>query len=71
MQYTISNIQRSTWGDLLIELAATLIAFAVIALAAWLFCWCFYIPFHWRYSLGAILAVVMLKWIAPNLHPRK
>ena len=71
MQYTISNIQRSGWGDLLIELAATLIAFAIIALAAWLFCWCFYIPFHWRYSLGAILAVVMLKWIAPNLHPRK
>ena len=71
MQYTISNIQRSTWGDLLIELAATLIAFAVIALATRLFCWCFYIPFHWRYSLGAILAVVMLKWIAPNLHPMK
>ena len=71
MHYTISNIQRSTWCDLLIELAATLIAFAIIALAAWLFCWCFFIPFHWRYSLGAILAVVMLKWIAPNLQHRK
>jgi len=71
MQYTISNIQRSSWGDLLIELAATLVAFAIIALATRLFCWCFLIPFHWRYSIGSILTVVMLKWIAPNLQYRK
>ena len=44
---------------------------AIIALAAMLFCWCFFIPFHWRYSLGAILAAVMLKWIVPNLQNRK
>ena len=60
-----------SWRDLAIELAATIIAFAIIALAAWLFCWCFYIPFHWRYSLGTILAAVMLKWIVPNLQNRK
>ena len=47
------------------------IAFAIIELAAMLFCWCFFIPFHWRYSLGAILAAVMLKWIVPNLQNRK
>ena len=57
--------------DLAIELAATFIAFAIIALVAMLFCWCFFIPFHWRYSLGAILAAVMLKWIVPNLQNRK
>ena len=34
MHYTISNLQRSSWGDLLVELAATLIAFAIIALIA-------------------------------------
>ena len=32
-----------SWRDLAIELAATIIAFAVIALAAMLFCWCFFI----------------------------
>ena len=58
---------RTNWEDLLVELTATAIAFAVIALAAWLFCWSFYIPYHWRYSVGAILATVMLKWIVPNL----
>jgi len=52
---------------LLVELAATAIAFAVIAIAAALFCWSFFIPYHWRYSVGAILATVMLKWIVPNL----
>ena len=57
--------------QLAIELAATVIAFAIIALAAMLFCWCFFIPFHWRYSLGAILVAVMLKWIVPNLQNRK
>ena len=56
-----------SWRDLAIELAATVIAFAIIALAAMLFCWCFFIPCHWRYSVGAILATVMLKWIVPNL----
>jgi preprotein translocase subunit SecF len=62
------QIQRSQgWGDLLVELAATAIAFAVIALATALFCWSFFIPYHWRYSVGAILATVMLKWIVPNL----
>ena len=60
-----------SWRDLAIELAATVIAFAIIALAAMLFCWCFFIPFHWRYSLGAILVAVMLKWIVPNLQSRK
>jgi hypothetical protein len=50
-----------------VELAATAIAFAVIALATALFCWSFFIPYHWRYSVGAILATVMLKWIVPNL----
>ncbi len=55
-----------SWRDLAIELAAT-----IIALAAMLFCWCFFIPFHWRYSLGAILSAVMLKWIVPNLQSRK
>ena len=60
-----------SWRDLAVELVATIIAFAIIALAAMLFCWCFFIPFHWRYSLGTILAVVMLKWIAPNLQNRK
>ena len=59
--------KNSGWQDLLVELAATAIAFAVIALAAALFCWSFYIPYHWRYSVGAILATVMLKWIVPNL----
>lgn len=55
------QIQRSQgWGDLLVELAAT-------ALAARLFCWSFFIPYHWRYSVGAILATVMLKWIVPDL----
>lgn len=58
---------RTNWGDLLVELAATAVAFAVIALAARLFCWSFFIPYHWRYSIGAILATVMLKWIVPNL----
>ena len=48
-----------SWRDLAIELAAML------------FCWCFFIPYHWRYSLGAILAAVMLKWIVPNLQSRK
>ena len=57
-----------SWRDLAIELAATIIAFAIIALAAMLFCWCFFIPFHWRYSVGAILTTVMLKWIVPNLN---
>ena len=60
-----------SWRDLAIELAAMVIAFAIIALAAMLFCWCFFIPFHWRYSLGAILTAVMLKWIVPNLQNRK
>ena len=60
-----------SWRDLAIELAATFIAFAIIALVAMLFCWCFFIPFHWRYSLGAILVAVMLKWIVPNLQNRK
>ena len=60
-----------SWRDLAIELAATIIAFAIIALAAMLFCWCFFIPYHWRYSLGAILTAVMLKWIVPNLQNRK
>ena len=60
-----------SWRDLAIELAATFIAFAIIALVAMLFCWCFFIPFHWRYSLGAILVAVMLKWIVPNLQSRK
>ena len=60
-----------SWRDLAIELAATIVAFAIIALAALLFCWCFLIPFHWRYSLGTILAAVMLKWIVPNLQSRK
>ena len=54
-----------SWRDLAI------IAFAIIALAAMLFCWCFFIPYHWRYSLGAILTAVMLKWIVPNLQSRK
>ena len=35
-----------SWRDLVIELAATVIAFAIIALVALVFCWCFYIPFH-------------------------
>ena len=65
LQHQIQRSQRC--GDLLVELAATAIAFAVIALAARLFCWSFYIPYHWRYSVGAILATVMLKWIVPNL----
>ena len=56
-----------SWRDLEIELIATAIAFAIIALAAMLFCWCFYIPYHWRYSLGAILTAVMLKWIVPSI----
>lgn len=60
-----------SWRDLAIELAATFIAFAIIALVAMLFCWCFFIPFHWRYSLGAILTAVMLKWFVPNLQSRK
>ena len=60
-----------SWRDLAVELAATVIAFAIIALAAMLFCWCFFIPFHWRYSLGAILTAVMLKWFVPNLQSRK
>ena len=60
-----------SWRDLAIELAATVIAFAIIALAAMLFCWCFIIPFHWRYSVSAILAAVMLKWFVPNLQSRK
>ena len=60
-----------SWRDLAIELIATVIAFAIIALAAMLFCWCFFIPYHWRYSRGAILAAVMLKWIVPNLQNRK
>ena len=60
-----------SWRDLAIELAATVIAFAIIALAAMLFCWCFFIPFHWRYSLGAILTAVMLKGFVPNLQSRK
>ena len=60
-----------SWRDLAIELIATVIAFAIIALAAMLFCWSFFIPYHWRYSLGAILTAVMLKWIVPNLQSRK
>ena len=71
MRHIIPDTRKSGWQDLPVGLAATIIAFAVIALAAWLFCWSFYIPFHWRYSLGAILAVVMLKWIVPNLQHRK
>ena len=67
MRHFIPDTWKSGWQDLLVELAATVIAFAVIALAAWLFCWSFYIPYHWRYSVGAILATVMLKWIVPNL----
>ena len=67
MQARIPPRKTSGWQDLLVELAATAIAFAVIALATALFCWSFYIPYHWRYSVGAILATVMLKWIAPNL----
>lgn len=35
-----------SWRDLAIELAAMVIAFAIIALAAMLFCCCFFIPFH-------------------------
>ena len=60
-----------SWRDLAIEFAATFIAFAIIEFAAMLFYWCFFIPFHWRYSLGAILAAVMLKWFVPNLQSRK
>ena len=67
MRHFIPDTRKSDWQDLPVELAATVIAFAVIALAAWLFCWSFYIPYHWRYSVGAILATVMLKWIVPNL----
>jgi hypothetical protein len=67
MQARIPPRKNSGWQDLLVELAATAIAFAVIALATALFCWSFYIPYHWRYSVGAILATVMLKWIVPNL----
>ena len=68
MRHFIPDTRKSDWQDLLVELAATIIAFAVIALAAWLFCWSFLIPFHWRYSVGAILTTVMLKWIVPNLN---
>ena len=68
MRHIIPDTRKSGWQDLPMELAATIIAFAVIALAAWLFCWSFYIPFHWRYSVGAILTTVMLKWIFPNLN---
>ena len=68
MRHIIPDTRKSGWQDLPVELAATIIAFAVIALAAWLFCWSFYIPFHWRYSVGAILTTVMLKWIVPNLN---
>ena len=67
MQARIPPRKNSGWQDLLVELAATAIAFAVIALATALFCWSFYIPYHWRYSVGAILATAMLKWIVPNL----
>ncbi|HOQ61918.1 MAG: hypothetical protein ACOX6W_02770 [Lentisphaeria bacterium] len=70
MRHIIPDTRRSGWGDLLVELAATIIAFAVIALAAWLFCWSFLIQYHWRYSVGAILTTVMLKWIVPNLHSK-
>ena len=68
MQARIPPRTNSGWQDLLVELAATAIAFAAIALATALFCWSFYIPYHWRYSVGAILATVMLKWIVPNLN---
>lgn len=67
MQARIPPRKNSGWQDLLVELAAAAIAFAVIALATALFCWSFHIPYHWRYSVGAILATVMLKWIVPNL----
>ena len=67
MQARIPPRKNSGWQDLLVELAATATAFAAIALAAALFCWSFHIPYHWRYSVGAILATVMLKWIVPNL----
>ena len=67
MQARIPPRKNSGWQDLLVELAATAIAFAVIALATALFCWSFHIPYHWRYSVGAILATAMLKWIVPNL----
>lgn len=62
---------RPDWEYLLVELTATILAFGVIALAAWLICWSFYIPYHWRYSVGAIAAVIMLKWLAPNLKTKE
>ena len=66
--YTHAHMNDTGWRDLASELALAIVAFGVIALAARLFCWCFYISCHWRYSLGAILAVVMLKWLVPNLN---
>lgn len=60
-------LQTPGWRDQLLELATAALAFIIIALATWLFCWCFYIQFHFRYSIGAFLAILMLKWIVPNL----
>lgn len=50
------------WQGLLLFLAITAVACAMIALAARLVCWCFFIPFHWRYSIGAIVLALMAKW---------
>ena len=58
----------TAWRGVLLEAAATVIAFAIVALAARVFCWSFFIPFHSRYAVGTILTVVMAKWLVLKNH---
>ena len=60
--------RSASWRGVLLEAAVTVIAFAIIALAARVFCWSFFIPFHSRYAVGTILTVVMTKWLVLKNH---
>lgn len=60
--------RSASWREVLLEAAATVIAFAIVALAARVFCWSFFIPFHSRYAVGTILTIVMAKWLILKNH---
>lgn len=60
--------RSAAWREVLLEAAVTVIAFALVASATWMFCWSFFIPFHSRYAVGTILTVVMAKWLFLKNH---
>lgn len=61
--------RHAAWPDILSAAADTLVACAVICGAVRAFCWCFFIPFAFRYSIGAVITVMMLNWLI--LKPQK